>query len=158
LSSTLNRSITGWPRGEALVCKTSHTGSNPVSVSIVLWQTGRCSGPLSRVTEFDSREDYRNTTHRCVVTIGMSDERVPVNTKVSYHGSETSRHGEYIIRSYTDPEILRAIKGDEIVDKYYPDEIAYILWPVDLPHKFGERYNGVLYDVRRQSFDIVEDQ
>src|ERR1700722_141829 len=88
----------------------------------------------------------------------MSDERIPVNTKVQYHGSETTRHGEYIIRAYTDPEILRSIKGDAVVDKYYPDEIAYILWPVGLPHKFGERYNGVLYDVRRQFFTVVEDE
>lgn len=84
-------------------------------------------------------------------------EKLPIGTKVRYTGSLTAFRGEFEVFSYTDPSYLRAIKGDGVVDKYYPGDIAYVLWPKGLPHKFGERGKGVLYDVRRDSITVIEE-
>lgn len=63
-----------------------------------------------------------------------------VGTQVQYHGSQTDMHGKYIVLAH------QFVPTSE----YYPDGVAYELWPAGLPVKFGLRHNA-LYRVRRES-------
>ena len=39
------------------------------------------------------------------------------------------------------------------MNAYYPDGVAYDLWPLGVPRRFGNRDQGVYY-VRRTSFRV----
>ena len=75
----------------------------------------------------------------------------PVGTIVTYHGSHSrdpSRH--WIIRGHAEP---RDGLKDYAVN--YPDGVAYMIWPVDVMYKFGNRCYSVV-QVRRISLKIVD--
>lgn len=81
-------------------------------------------------------------------------EALEVGTIVRYHGSIRSYHGEYEIIGRTDPDYLRSVKGDAVANEYYPDGLAYELWPVGVEKKFGNRELS-LYHVRPGSITVV---
>jgi hypothetical protein len=84
----------------------------------------------------------------------MSDGRLPVGTRVRYHGGAGAA-GEYIIQGYDDPaqHRPRRLRADLIAEAY-PGGIAYQLWPPGVPVKFANR-NQAVYFVRRASFDVI---
>lgn len=80
--------------------------------------------------------------------------KVPVGTKVRYHGSVDYLHGEYEVEGYCEV----SERGDltpEQVTEHWPDGVSYELWPVGMPRKFGLRENA-LYFVRRSSFTVLD--
>lgn len=82
----------------------------------------------------------------------MADDKVPVGTRVQYHGT-AQPHGEYIVRGYNDLSERRDLPAEEI-EKHWPDGISYELWPVGVPVKFGNRERSACF-VRRASFDVA---
>lgn len=84
------------------------------------------------------------------------NDKLPVGTKVRYHGSITFMHGEYTVIGYTDPDFLVLRVGNAPVENYYPGSVGYELWPVGVPRKFCER-DRALHCVRRESITPVED-
>jgi hypothetical protein len=72
-------------------------------------------------------------------------KHVPVGTKVTYHGSITRRHGDYVVSAV---QLLDA-------DRYYSGGIAYVLHPAYLDTVSGQDRNNNLYRVRRTSFTVV---
>lgn len=82
-------------------------------------------------------------------------DKLEVGTKVRYHGSIDYMHGEYEIIGVVDPDYHRAVKGDAVVDAYYPGDEAYDLWPVGVPRKFGNRDRSLSF-VRRASITVLE--
>lgn len=86
-------------------------------------------------------------------------EIVPLETRVRYHGSLDYWHGDYHIVGHRDPherEDVTSQLTESEIEGYWPGGVAYDLWPVDLPRKFGLRDRAV-YFVRRESFTILED-
>lgn len=83
-----------------------------------------------------------------------SNEIVPNGTKVRYHGSLDYMHGEYTVVGPYDLT-LRSDLTPEKRAEHYPDGVAYELWPVGVPIKFGNR-DQALYSVRRQSFTVID--
>jgi hypothetical protein len=82
-------------------------------------------------------------------------EKVPVGTKVQYHGSLAYMHGEYEVTGYTDVLLRSRLDPDEL-DDHYPGGVAYDLWPSGVPRE--PQYNeDSLTNVRRKSFTIVEE-
>lgn len=83
------------------------------------------------------------------------DKPVPLGAIVDYFGSQT--HGRYEIVDVHDPgnHPYRAYKGSEHVP-FYPDGVAYDLWPVGVERRFGNRDRAVYY-VRRTSFRIHQE-
>lgn len=82
------------------------------------------------------------------------DDPVPMGTLVEYFGSQG--RGRYKIVEVHDPgDHPYRMYHDGDTDAYYPDGVAYDIWPVGVPHKFGNRDQGV-YFVRRSSFRIYE--
>lgn len=70
------------------------------------------------------------------------DGPLPVGTSVTYFGSLV--HGEYEIVGHTSPEDYPEPLPREIrIAEAYPDGVAYDLWPLDVPKKFGNRHMGV---------------
>ena len=86
----------------------------------------------------------------------MSDERIPVGTKVRYHGSVDYCHGEYNIIGYSNFDRRPAIFTPEVIAEHYPGGVAYELLPVGVPVKFGEIRNKAISFVRRESFTVIE--
>lgn len=83
------------------------------------------------------------------------DKPVEKGTVVDYFGSHP--HGLYTVVEVHDPgdhPYRRHLDGD--MRAYYPDGVAYNIWPVGVPRRFGERDRGVWY-VRRTSFRIHEE-
>lgn len=83
------------------------------------------------------------------------DEPVGEGTLVDYFGSQ--EHGRYKIVEVHDPSdhpYQKLTEGD--IKRFYSDGVAYDLWPVGVPRKFGNRDQGVYY-VRRTSFRIHEE-
>lgn len=76
----------------------------------------------------------------------MPDAPIPLGTTVRYHGSLKFAHGTYTVNKLE----LSA----HIAPGVCPDGIAYSLWPVDVPWKFGNR-GRALHQVRRSSFTVV---
>jgi hypothetical protein len=74
------------------------------------------------------------------------DPPVPNGTIVNYFGR--LRHGVYEIIAYTEARNF---------PERCPDGVAYDLWPVGVPRKFGNRGRAV-YNVRRTSFAIVREE
>ena len=81
-------------------------------------------------------------------------EPLEIGTIVRYHGSIRSYHGEYEIVGLTDLDYLHAVKGNAVANEYYPDGLAYELWPVGVEKKFGNRGLS-LYHVRPGSITVV---
>jgi hypothetical protein len=76
------------------------------------------------------------------------DSPVPVGAVVSYEGSY------WRIVAHHDPQDHPDLpEGDHDLAEVYPDGVAYDLWPVSLPQKFGNR-NYARYFVRRDSFYV----
>lgn len=69
-----------------------------------------------------------------------------IGIKVRYHGSHADRHGVYEIVGHRDNRL--GVPVSEIPE--YTDGVAYDLWPVGVPHKFGN-YDRALYFARRDS-------
>jgi hypothetical protein len=67
----------------------------------------------------------------------------PVGTVVDYHGSFA--HGRYVISDHQEP---RPGVPDPAVN--YPDGVAYVIWPVGVEQRFGNRHLSVV-QVRRGS-------
>lgn len=74
-------------------------------------------------------------------------EPYPVGTIVDYHGSLDYMHGLYEIERIGTPRPGR--------EADYEDGAGYVLWPVGVPKKFGNREES-LYFVRRQSITPVK--
>lgn len=83
------------------------------------------------------------------------DKPVPVGTIVEYFGSQ--EHGTYKIDDVRDPgnHPYRRYKNSGTTP-FYPDGVAYDLWPVGVTKKFGNRDRAILY-VRRTSFRVHQD-
>lgn len=80
------------------------------------------------------------------------DKPVEEGAVVEYFGSQP--HGRYKIVEVHDPEdhpYRMYHVGD--MNAYYPDGVAYDLWPLGVPRRFGNRDQGVYY-VRRTSFRV----
>lgn len=71
------------------------------------------------------------------------DVPVPVGTMVRYHDRV------YEVVEHQEP---REGTPDPVVS--YPDGVAYVLWPVDVPKKFGNRDQSFV-QVRRESFVVT---
>jgi hypothetical protein len=78
-----------------------------------------------------------------------------VGTKVRYSGSIESYHGEYEVTGYSDLSLRRDLPP-EVIDEHWPDGIAYELWPIGVPRKFGNRHLS-LHCVRRKNLSVIED-
>jgi hypothetical protein len=88
----------------------------------------------------------------------MSDERIPVGTKVRYHGSHEYLHGEYTVLGYSDFADRSFIFTPEVIAEHYPDGFAYDIWPVGVPYKFGNVRDGYgLHFVRHKNLTVIED-
>jgi hypothetical protein len=79
------------------------------------------------------------------------DPPVPVGTVVDYFGSLD--HGRYEITGHMEPVNVPNVPEDEL-PKYFPDGVAYELWPEGVERRFGNR-NRAAYNVRRTSFRKV---
>lgn len=82
------------------------------------------------------------------------DKPVPEGTLVEYFGSR--EHGRYTVvevHSPGDHPYQKLTEGD--AKRYYPDGVAYDLWPVGVLRTFRHRDRGV-YFARRTSFRIHE--
>jgi hypothetical protein len=84
----------------------------------------------------------------------MSD-KVPVGTRVRYHGS-AGPPGEYTIEGYNDPAERTDLPAAAIAEGY-PDGIGYEIWPAGVPVKFGNRERSIHF-VRRASFEVPDDE
>lgn len=84
-------------------------------------------------------------------------EPYKIGTVVRYRGSKEHMHGEYRVTGHGTPGRPGAseVYTVEELAGYYPDGVSYDLWPVGVPHKFGER-DKALYYVRRESITPVE--
>ena len=91
------------------------------------------------------------------------DEPVEIGAIVEYFGSH--RAGRYEITGHRSPEsrlLMGPAVSPELLRSAYPkvaytDGVAYDLWPVGVPIKFGHRGDAV-YWVRRTSFRRVEEE
>jgi hypothetical protein len=81
--------------------------------------------------------------------------KVPVGTRVRYHGSVRHLRGEYEVIGYSDLSTRHDLP-EEAIAEHWPDGIAYELWPVGVEFKFGNRDQAV-YFVRRASFTVLEE-
>lgn len=79
------------------------------------------------------------------------EEPVPVGSIVNYFGSCT--HGEYTVISHAEPENTARVL-DEDMPTYFPDGVAYELWPTGVPRRFGNR-DKLVRNVRRLSFRVL---
>jgi hypothetical protein len=81
------------------------------------------------------------------------DGPVPIGALIEYFGSEG--HGRYRITKHDSPDDhpYRQFMPEDIAE-FYPDGVAYELWPVGVPRKFGNRDRAVYY-VRRKSFRVL---
>ena len=77
---------------------------------------------------------------------------VPVGTKVTYHGSHSYYHGDYIIQGHADRE---ALKGAFREVDAYTDGVGYELWPVGVEPSYRDRDKS-LHFVRRESITPKE--
>ena len=82
------------------------------------------------------------------------DERVPVDAEVEYFGSR--KHGRYLVDGHVDPASHPDPPQHMSLEEAYPDGVAYTLWPVGVPLKFGNRNQSVVF-ARRTSFRVVSD-
>lgn len=77
---------------------------------------------------------------------------IAIGTLVDYHGS--CKHGRYIVTAHHCPhDLFPRNEWDEVKD-YYPDGVAYEIWPEGMVGKFGLRHLSV-YRVRRSSLTVV---
>lgn len=83
------------------------------------------------------------------------DDPVEVGTLVDYFASQG--HGRYRVTDVHDPgdHPYRMYHSGNMA-AYYPDGVAYDIWPVGVPRKFGNRDQGAYY-VRRTSFRIYRE-
>lgn len=82
------------------------------------------------------------------------DPPVPLGTEVEYFGSQA--HGRYTVEQWLNPSNHPDyLKPGFDADEAYPDGVAYCLWPVGVPRKFGNRGQSGLY-VKRRSFRVEE--
>lgn len=79
------------------------------------------------------------------------DPPVPVGAIVNYTGSQ--RHGRYEVIDHRDPAEHPDHLSEDELRELCPDGVAYDLWPVGLPRKFGNREQAVLH-ARRTSFCV----
>ena len=85
-------------------------------------------------------------------------EPYPIGTQVHYHGSLEHMHREYRItgtQKPTDGQPDLAVYSDEQIAEWYPDGVAYSMWPLGVPEKFGDRDKSLHY-VRRDSITPIE--
>jgi hypothetical protein len=84
---------------------------------------------------------------------------LPIGTKVNYHGSYKTLHGEYIIWGVIDSEALRHLRRGHFEE--YIDGVGYEIWPSNVLHKWGNREQAIHY-VRRGSitpvYDMIEQE
>lgn len=94
------------------------------------------------------------------VVLIMSNEtsdRLPIGTKVRYHGSIDYMHGEYVITGYGADYLMEAQRtklGDDF-ERYYPDGVAYTLMPEGVEYNYRNR-DEALYAVRPASISLVK--
>jgi hypothetical protein len=79
---------------------------------------------------------------------------IPVGTLVDYHGSH--KHGRYVVIAHRCPQDMfpKDEWGDDMA-QYYPDGVAYEIYPEDLPRKFGLVRDYTIWRVRRSSLTIA---
>jgi len=83
------------------------------------------------------------------------NEPIPVGAVVDYHGS--LKHGRYVVTEHHDPAGAAnwcPQLPPEVLADAYPDGVAYVIWPEDVPVKFGLREHAV-YRVRRGSITLI---
>lgn len=81
-------------------------------------------------------------------------EPLPLETLVRYDGSLEGHDGLYRVWGHQDPINLHGCSPEELA-KYFPDGVAYTLWPEGVPRKFGLRHLAP-YNIRRKSLTVVE--
>lgn len=77
---------------------------------------------------------------------------VPVGAVVEYFGSHAQ--GRYEITSHQHLQAHPHKEEGESWSTAYPDGVAYDIWPVGVPRRFGNRDRAV-YWVRRTSFRVI---
>lgn len=77
---------------------------------------------------------------------------IPVGTLVDYHGSH--KHGRYVVTAHHCPHDMFPRSEWDEVGEYYPDGVAYEIWPEGMERKFGNR-DYMVYRVRRSSLTVV---
>jgi hypothetical protein len=80
---------------------------------------------------------------------------LPVGTKVQYHGSHPDHHGDYVITSIADADMLRAMGRDPDTN-YSIDRVGYELCPVGMERSY-RNHAYMLYYVRRGSITPIGD-
>lgn len=81
------------------------------------------------------------------------DEPVPVGAVVKYSGVWDLEVRDYLVTEHADPQNHPNPPAASYMtlEEAYADGVAYHLWPVGVPQKFGNRDQGVSW-VRRTSF------
>lgn len=83
------------------------------------------------------------------------DSPVPLGVLVEYNrGRVYEVVGHQLPESHPSLGFLQALGAE--MDETYPDGVAYSLWPVGVPKKFGNR-NASYHYVRRTSFTVVKE-
>lgn len=88
-------------------------------------------------------------------------EPYAIGTVVRYHGSLTHMHRVYRITGHSSPKLYRpdlAQYTDEQVAEWYPDNTAYMMWPVGVAEDDPRNRGKYLTSVRRQSITPEPEQ
>ena len=83
----------------------------------------------------------------------QGDAPASIGSVVEYFGSLTS--GRYTVTGHRNPT-EHPFQPQELLKGAYPDGVAYELWPVGVPHKFGNHHLSANF-VRRTSFRVVKE-
>jgi hypothetical protein len=82
-----------------------------------------------------------------------TDDKIPVGSRVRYHGSISRMHGAYLVTGYSDLSLRKDLSQEQI-SEHWPDGVAYDLWPEGVPEKFCNR-DRALYYIHRRSFTVL---
>jgi hypothetical protein len=143
---------------------TSRDGLTPFNLQGFIDYTGNRLGRMKKDTHFHTSDDVAQVEGRIgelILKVRTAQGKplhappkpapVPMGVRVMYMDRV------YVVVEHDDPQQHPAPpSGDYDLTEVYPDGVAYTLWPEDVPRKFGNRGQSVLW-VRRTSFTVIED-